>query len=128
MTLTFSLPIASAEGRRCAQAVAMAGFKLVRHYEASTAPGGTGGRSALTEAQARVSEWAHGGGRQQPGGEEGGDPAVRHLEDDERSVAADSWSVKSEYGSTLDGGEDTRAAEVMEVMETVEDRAADNDR
>lgn len=42
---------------------------------------------------------------------------------DERSIAADSWSVKSEYGSTLDG-DDTRHAEVMEVMVTVADRTA----
>ena len=27
---------------------------------------------------------------------------VSHYSDDERSVAADSWSVKSEYGSVLD--------------------------
>eukprot|EP00850_Spirogloea_muscicola_P003229 SM000013S26398 [mRNA] locus=s13:167482:173942:- [translate_table: standard] len=48
------------------------------------------------------------------------DGEEHHGSDDERSIAADSWSVKSEYGSTLDG-EDTRTAEVMEVMATVED-------
>eukprot|EP00850_Spirogloea_muscicola_P013098 SM000087S23380 [mRNA] locus=s87:371640:378474:- [translate_table: standard] len=48
------------------------------------------------------------------------DGEEHHGSDDERSIAADSWSVKSEYGSTLDG-EDMRTAEVMEVMATVED-------
>ena len=28
--------------------------------------------------------------------------SISHYSDDERSVAADSWSVKSEYGSVLD--------------------------
>lgn len=41
---------------------------------------------------------------------------------DERSIAADSWSVKSEYGSTLDG-EDPRHAE-MDVINPVEDRSS----
>eukprot|EP00271_Cylindrocystis_brebissonii_P016017 TRINITY_DN3914_c0_g1_i1.p1 TRINITY_DN3914_c0_g1~~TRINITY_DN3914_c0_g1_i1.p1 ORF type:complete len:471 (-),score=83.78 TRINITY_DN3914_c0_g1_i1:2448-3860(-) len=57
-------------------------------------------------------------------------PSEEHHDDDdrsidERSIAADSWSVKSEYGSTLDG-EDTRHAEVMEVMATVKDRGAED--
>lgn len=37
---------------------------------------------------------------------------------DERSIAADSWSVKSEYGSTLDG-DDQRHVDVTEIMATV---------
>lgn len=35
-----------------------------------------------------------------------------HSEDDERSIAGDSWSVKSEYGSTLDGDDGMRAYEL----------------
>jgi hypothetical protein len=38
-----------------------------------------------------------------------------HYSDDERSVAADSWSVKSEYGSTLDG-DDQRNADVVDAL------------
>jgi len=33
-------------------------------------------------------------------------------EDDERSIAGDSWSVKSEYGSTLDGDDGPRTYEL----------------
>ncbi len=40
--------------------------------------------------------------------------ATTHYSDDERSVAADSWSVKSEYGSTLDG-EDQRTVDVVDA-------------
>lgn len=73
--------------------------------------------------QARVSEWAAHGSRAVDG--HGADEHGHHSDDeDHRSIAADSWSVKSEYGSTLDG-EDTRTAEVMEVMATVEDRGGD---
>lgn len=36
------------------------------------------------------------------------------FSDDDRSVAADSWSVKSEYGSTLD--EDQRHVDTSEVL------------
>ena len=42
------------------------------------------------------------------------DANVMHYSDDERSIAADSWSVKSEYGSTLDG-EDQRNADVVDA-------------
>ncbi|KAL3684254.1 hypothetical protein R1sor_002276 [Riccia sorocarpa] len=38
-----------------------------------------------------------------------------HYSDDERSLAADSWSVKSEYGSTLDG-DDPRQSDAMEAL------------
>jgi hypothetical protein len=40
--------------------------------------------------------------------------ATTHYSDDERSVAADSWSVMSEYGSTLDG-EDQRTVDVVDA-------------
>ena len=43
----------------------------------------------------------------------GGPGGSSLLSDDERSIAGDSWSVKSEYGSTLDGDEGGRAADVM---------------
>eukprot|EP00245_Coleochaete_scutata_P007152 TRINITY_DN22255_c0_g1_i1.p1 TRINITY_DN22255_c0_g1~~TRINITY_DN22255_c0_g1_i1.p1 ORF type:complete len:431 (-),score=92.47 TRINITY_DN22255_c0_g1_i1:188-1378(-) len=43
---------------------------------------------------------------------------------DERSMAADSWSVKSEYGSTLDG-DGTRTDELFGLLPTVEDRGSD---
>lgn len=43
------------------------------------------------------------------------DASVLHYSDDERSVAADSWSVKSEYGSTLDG-DDQRNADVVDAL------------
>eukprot|EP00249_Psilotum_nudum_P011941 c23480_g1_i1 orf=380-1483(-) len=38
-----------------------------------------------------------------------GDIAVAPYSDDDRSIAADSWSVKSEYGSTLDGDDQRHA-------------------
>jgi hypothetical protein len=37
---------------------------------------------------------------------------------DDRSIAADSWSVKSEYGSTLDG-DDQRHVDVTEAMASI---------
>lgn len=36
------------------------------------------------------------------------------VSDDERSVAADSWSIKSEYGSTLD--DEQRHADAAEIL------------
>ncbi|WOL03990.1 protein-lysine N-methyltransferase mettl10-like [Canna indica] len=41
-------------------------------------------------------------------------PAEQLVSDDDRSVAADSWSIKSEYGSTLD--DDQRHADASEVL------------
>lgn len=49
------------------------------------------------------------------GSRQGDTDATTHYSDDERSVAADSWSVKSEYGSTLDG-EDQRNADVVDAL------------
>jgi len=49
------------------------------------------------------------------GARQGDTDASTHYSDDERSVAADSWSVKSEYGSTLDG-EDQRNADVVDAL------------
>lgn len=50
--------------------------------------------------------------------------ASLHYSDDERSVAADSWSVRSEYGSTLDG-EDQRNADVVDAFNASSFRTAD---
>ncbi|KAG8077580.1 hypothetical protein GUJ93_ZPchr0007g4405 [Zizania palustris] len=44
----------------------------------------------------------------------GGGGGFEMASDDERSVAADSWSVRSEYGSTLD--DDQRYADAAEVL------------
>ncbi|KAE9615663.1 hypothetical protein Lal_00017255 [Lupinus albus] len=44
------------------------------------------------------------------------------VSDDDRSVAADSWSIKSEYGSTLD--DDQRHADAAEALSNVNIRAA----
>ncbi|GJN18040.1 hypothetical protein PR202_gb05158 [Eleusine coracana subsp. coracana] len=44
----------------------------------------------------------------------GGSGGLEMASDDERSVAADSWSVRSEYGSTLD--DDQRYADAAEVL------------
>ncbi|CAL0308288.1 unnamed protein product [Lupinus luteus] len=44
------------------------------------------------------------------------------VSDDDRSVAADSWSIKSEYGSTLD--DDQRHADAAEALSNVNLRAA----
>ncbi|PKA56942.1 hexaprenyldihydroxybenzoate methyltransferase [Apostasia shenzhenica] len=50
-------------------------------------------------------------------------PAVPDLiSDDDRSVAADSWSIKSEYGSTLD--DEQRQVEAAEVLSSGNFRAA----
>lgn len=43
------------------------------------------------------------------------DVATAPYSDDERSVAADSWSVKSEYGSTLDG-DDPRHVDAADAL------------
>jgi len=50
--------------------------------------------------------------------------ATTHYSDDERSVAADSWSVKSEYGSTLDG-EDQRTVDVVDALNAAAFRPLD---
>ena len=44
----------------------------------------------------------------------GGSGGLEMASDDERSIAADSWSVRSEYGSTLD--DDQRYADAAEVL------------
>ncbi|XP_075098408.1 uncharacterized protein LOC107785994 isoform X4 [Nicotiana tabacum] len=44
------------------------------------------------------------------------------ISDDDRSVAADSWSIKSEYGSTLD--DEQRHADATEALAAVNYRAA----
>ncbi|KAL3341333.1 hypothetical protein AABB24_025738 [Solanum stoloniferum] len=50
-------------------------------------------------------------------------PAATDLiSDDDRSVAADSWSIKSEYGSTLD--DEQRHADATEALAAVNNRAA----
>ena len=43
------------------------------------------------------------------------------VSDDDRSVAADSWSIKSEYGSTLD--DDQRHADAAEALNNANLRA-----
>ncbi|KAK6125425.1 hypothetical protein DH2020_040852 [Rehmannia glutinosa] len=48
--------------------------------------------------------------------------AVDLISDDDRSVAADSWSIKSDYGSTLD--DDQRQADAAEALSAVPYRAA----
>ncbi|XP_022997955.1 EEF1A lysine methyltransferase 2-like [Cucurbita maxima] len=48
--------------------------------------------------------------------------AVDLVSDDDRSVAADSWSIKSEYGSTLD--DDQRNADAAEALSAGNLRAA----
>jgi hypothetical protein len=44
----------------------------------------------------------------------GGSGGLEMASDDERSVAADSWSVRSEYGSTFD--DDQRYADAADVL------------
>lgn len=48
--------------------------------------------------------------------------AVDLISDDDRSVAADSWSIKSDYGSTLD--DDQRHADAAEALSAAACRAA----
>lgn len=48
------------------------------------------------------------------------------ISDDDRSVAADSWSIKSEYGSTLD--DEQRHADATEALAAVNYRAASDYR
>lgn len=48
------------------------------------------------------------------------------ISDDDRSVAADSWSIKSEYGSTLD--DEQRHADASEALAAVSNRAASDYR
>ncbi|XP_075098411.1 uncharacterized protein LOC142175475 isoform X2 [Nicotiana tabacum] len=48
------------------------------------------------------------------------------ISDDDRSVSADSWSIKSEYGSTLD--DEQRHADATEPLAAVNYRAACNYR
>ncbi|BBN04953.1 EEF1A lysine methyltransferase 2 [Marchantia polymorpha subsp. ruderalis] len=50
--------------------------------------------------------------------------AASHYSDDERSLAADSWSVKSEYGSTLDG-DDTRQSDAVDALAAANFRPLD---
>ena len=45
------------------------------------------------------------------------------ISDDDRSVAADSWSIKSDYGSTLD--DDQRHADASEALATPYRAASD---
>ena len=52
--------------------------------------------------------------------------AVDLVSDDDRSVAADSWSIKSEYGSTLD--DDQRNADAAEALSAGNLRAASDYR
>ncbi|CAM6081606.1 unnamed protein product [Calypogeia fissa] len=52
------------------------------------------------------------------------DVDASHYSDDERSVAADSWSVKSEYGSTLDG-DDLRQSDSVDAMAAANFRPTD---
>ncbi|KAI5428118.1 hypothetical protein KIW84_033213 [Lathyrus oleraceus] len=47
--------------------------------------------------------------------------AVDLVSDDDRSIAADSWSIKSEYGSTLD--DDQRHADAAEALSNANLRA-----
>lgn len=54
-------------------------------------------------------------------------PATTDLiSDDDRSVAADSWSIKSDYGSTLD--DDQRHADASEALSAATYRAASDYR
>lgn len=48
------------------------------------------------------------------------------ISDDDRSVAADSWSIKSDYGSTLD--DEQRHADAAEALSAVPHRAASDYR
>ena len=52
--------------------------------------------------------------------------AVDLVSDDDRSITADSWSIKSEYGSTLD--DDQRHADAAEALSNVNFRAASDYR
>ncbi|KAI9085599.1 hypothetical protein K1719_032442 [Acacia pycnantha] len=49
-------------------------------------------------------------------------PSADLVSDDDRSVAADSWSIKSDYGSTLD--DDQRHADAAEALSNANFRAA----
>ncbi|PON77462.1 Protein-lysine N-methyltransferase Efm [Parasponia andersonii] len=49
-------------------------------------------------------------------------PTADLVSDDDRSIAADSWSIKSEYGSTLD--DDQRHADAAEALSAGNFRAA----
>lgn len=54
-------------------------------------------------------------------------PAASDLvSDDDRSIAADSWSIKSEYGSTLD--DDQRHADAADALSAGNLRAASDYR
>lgn len=52
--------------------------------------------------------------------------AVDLISDDDRSIAADSWSIKSDYGSTLD--DDQRHADAAEALSAAAYRAASDYR
>ncbi|CAA6665431.1 unnamed protein product [Spirodela intermedia] len=49
-------------------------------------------------------------------------PATDLISDDDRSVAADSWSIKSEYGSTLD--DEQRQVDAAELLSSCNFRAS----
>lgn len=48
------------------------------------------------------------------------------VSDDDRSVAADSWSIKSDYGSTLD--DEQRHADAAEILSVSTFPAASDSR
>lgn len=52
--------------------------------------------------------------------------AVDLISDDDRSIAADSWSIKSDYGSTLD--DEQRQADAAEALSSAAYRAASDYR
>jgi hypothetical protein len=83
----------------------MAGIRLTP--EEPELPQGTPPRPQLPPAFA-------GAGAVLAGSGSGGGGGLEMASDDERSVAADSWSVRSEYGSTLD--DDQRYADAAEVL------------
>ncbi|XP_010232153.1 EEF1A lysine methyltransferase 2 [Brachypodium distachyon] len=80
----------------------MAGIRL--SPEEPEVPHGTPPRPQLPPAVAGAGVAAGGGGS----------GSLEMASDDERSVAADSWSVRSDYGSTLD--DDQRYADAADVL------------
>nr|GMD19604.1 EEF1A lysine methyltransferase 2 [Ipomoea batatas] len=86
-------------------------------------------RTASVAAAARRRELAAAPG-EEVAGREGRRREVRPtastdlISDDVRSVAADSWSIKSEYGSTLD--DEQRHADATEALSAASYRAASN--
>ncbi|CAM0953483.1 unnamed protein product [Alopecurus aequalis] len=82
----------------------MAGIRLTP--EEQELPQGTPPRPQLPLPVAGAGLTAGGGGS--------GSGGLEMASDDERSVAADSWSVRSDYGSTLD--DDQRYADAADVL------------